>query len=94
MNSLDDVIEKAVNEEQVSKIDKSLNYEKLKSFGFINVAANWDVEIALVKWGNRAPKYDIRRWKNDGKPGKGVTLNESQFRQFISLIKQINEDNL
>lgn len=39
----------------------------------------WNLELSLVSWNGREPKYDIRKWNPDhSKMGKGVTMSEDE----------------
>jgi len=43
-----------------------------------------DKELSLVRWNDKAPKYDIREWSPDhSKMGKGVTLTAELYSSFI-----------
>lgn len=67
--------------------DGQLKFEILNQLGIISDGKNgWTCEFNLVSWNGAEPKYDIRRWQNHTKAGKGVTLTESQLRKLKELI--------
>ena len=72
---------------------QEVKYEIVKELARIEVIKNWDIVMALVKWGDKEPKYEIRRWKKDGTAGKGVTFTENQIKELIEIIKE-NDFNL
>lgn len=72
---------------------QEVKYEIVKELARIEVSKNWDIVMALVKWGDKEPKYEIRRWKKDGTAGKGVTFTENQIKELIEIIKE-NDFNL
>ena len=38
------------------------------------------LELNLIKWGDNAPKYDLRRWNEDrSRMTKGITLTEDEL---------------
>lgn len=45
--------------------------------------AMWHKELNFVSWNGKMPKYDIRDWTDDARPGRGVTLTEAEFRELI-----------
>lgn len=46
--------------------------------------AKWNLELNLVSWNGREPKYDIRKWSPDHtKMGKGVSLSEDEAILFF-----------
>ena len=51
---------------------------------------NWKKHIALVQWGDKEPKIDIRAW-NDGmtKCGKGLTLTAGELKELGNLIQKM-----
>ncbi|MEG2021194.1 MAG: PC4/YdbC family ssDNA-binding protein, partial [Oscillospiraceae bacterium] len=49
----------------------------------------WEVQLNMVSWNDREPKYDIRNWSPDGsKMGKGVSLSHDE----IAILKGILND--
>jgi hypothetical protein len=49
----------------------------------------WALELNLVSWSGREPKYDIRSWSPDHqKMGKGCTFTRDEL---VSLKKILNE---
>ncbi|WP_195467951.1 hypothetical protein [Clostridium sp. D43t1_170807_H7] len=90
--SLEKLIEDALdNKEVVNKNTvkaQEVKYEIVKELVKIEVSKNWDIVMGLVKWGDKDPKYEIRRWKKDGTAGKGVTFTENQLKEFIKIIKE------
>lgn len=79
------------NKETISKSTakvQEVKYEIVKELVKIEVSKNWDIVMGLVKWGDKEPKYEIRRWKKDGTAGKGVTFTENQLKEFIEFIKE------
>ena len=47
--------------------------------------------LKVVKWGDRAPKLDLRTWRQEGaalKPGKGLTLTEEEAKQLADALQQ------
>ena len=40
----------------------------------------YHLELNLIKWGDNAPKYDLRRWNEDrSRMTKGITLTEDEL---------------
>lgn len=58
----------------------ALEFEIKETFISVNDGkSDWNLELNLVSWNNREPKYDLRKWSPDHeKMGKGVTMNESE----------------
>ena len=59
----------------------------------------WNLEINLVSWNNREPKYDIRKWNEDhSKSGKGITLSEDEivimFQHYKEVLEKITGETL
>ena len=47
--------------------------------------------LQIVKWGDRAPKLDLRKWQKDGenmKPCKGLTLTEEEARDLLEGLQE------
>lgn len=41
--------------------------------------------LKLVRWGDSEARYDLRMWRQEGgelKPGKGITLTETEAREL------------
>jgi len=50
----------------------------------------WTLELNLVSWNNRSPKYDIRSWSPDHqKMGKGITLTKEEALALKNLLQTI-----
>ena len=50
----------------------------------------WNLELNLVSWGGRPPKYDIRSWSPDHqKMGKGVTLTKEELESLKKLLGEV-----
>jgi len=66
-----------------------IKYEIAKEIGVLSVSANgWKKELNLVRWNDRAPKYDLREWSpGREKMGKGITLSTSEFDELKELIR-------
>lgn len=38
------------------------------------------LELNIVAWNGKFPKYDIRVWTADGRPGRGITLDKKELK--------------
>lgn len=45
--------------------------------------------FALVDWGGNT-HYDLRCWRNDGQPGKGITFNYEELLKLQNALKEFN----
>lgn len=53
--------------------------------------AGWTLEVNLVSWGEREPKYDIRSWSPDHqKMSKGVTLTKEELLGLKNLLNSVD----
>lgn len=64
------------------------SFEVVKQFGIISEGkGGWNLELNMISWGGRPPKYDIRSWSPDHqKMGKGVTLTKEDVISLKSLL--------
>jgi hypothetical protein len=63
----------------------SFNYE-IKDFiiSVNNGNSEWNLELNLISWNNREPKYDIRKWSPDHeKMSKGISFDEDEAILFF-----------
>lgn len=64
------------------------NFEIIKPIGTLSESTKgWTKELNLISWYGKEPKYDIRDWSpNHEKMGKGITLNEEEFKKLGTFI--------
>lgn len=57
-----------------------ITYKITEEIAVLSTSGGWSLELNLVSWNGREPKYDIRKWSDDhSKMGKGITLNEKEI---------------
>ena len=61
--------------------DRRVEYTVTKKIAILSTSAKgWTKELRQIKWGDNAPKYDIRDWApDDEKMGKGVTFTADEL---------------
>lgn len=51
----------------------------------------WNMELNMVSWSGREPKYDIRSWSPDHqKMGKGLTLTKEELLSLRTVLNSID----
>lgn len=67
------------------------SYEITKKMGaFSESKSGWTMELNMVSWGGREPKYDIRSWAPDHqKMGKGVTMTKEELVALKKLLETL-----
>lgn len=79
-----------------TKKNEELKYEVLEKFGVLDSDSKMPKELRLIKWGDNAPKYDIRSWgvNEDGteKMGKGITMDAEELQSLFDILTQMNEE--
>jgi len=68
-----------------------IKFEIIKKIGVLSKSASgWAMELNLISWNERDPKYDLRDWSPDGqKMGKGVTLSKEELLALKELLNKI-----
>lgn len=68
--------------------------EIVEHLGVLSVNGKWKKEINIVKWGDNAPKYDIRPWNEDhSKASKGLTFTGDELTELRRILDGIDELN-
>lgn len=70
-------------------------YEITKELGVISEGARgMRIELNMVSWNDREPKYDIRSWTPDHeRMGKGISLTEEEMIQLVELFNTRDEED-
>lgn len=51
----------------------------------------WQVELNLVSWSGREPKFDLRSWSPDHqKMGKGITMTQEELKKLGQIILSLD----
>ncbi len=51
----------------------------------------WQVELNLVSWSGREPKFDLRSWSPDHqKMGKGITMTQEELKKLGQIIRSLD----
>lgn len=64
------------------------SFEIVKNIGTVGKGkGGWNIELNLVSWGGRPPKYDLRSWAPDHqKMGKGITLSKEELENLKNIL--------
>lgn len=65
----------------------SIKFEIIEHFGVLSTApTGWTKELNLVKWNDRAEKYDIRDWApGHERMSRGITLFDYEMKKIVEL---------
>lgn len=51
---------------------------------------SWNLELNLISWNDREPKYDIRSWSPDHtRMGKGITLSADELKALKKMLDEM-----
>lgn len=65
-------------------------YEIVERIAVLSENGKWTKELNKVSWNDRPAKYDLRDWNHEeGKMGKGVTLNEVEVSNLKEVLDTI-----
>jgi hypothetical protein len=69
-------------------------FEITQNIGIISGGkGGWNLELNMVSWGGRPPKYDIRSWSPDHqKMGKGLTLTKDEITALRKTLDSVDLD--
>jgi hypothetical protein len=69
-----------------------IKFEIIKKIGLLSKSdKGWTLELNLISWNGREPKYDIRDWAPDGQAmGKGVTLTKEELASLKDLLNKMD----
>ncbi len=66
-----------------------ISFKVVRRIGVISSNRKNSLELCLVKWNDSSPKYDLRRWGEDGQtPYKGITFNKDELEQVFTILKK------
>ncbi|OJF77402.1 MAG: hypothetical protein BKP49_02760 [Treponema sp. CETP13] len=69
----------------------NFTFKITKGLGIISTnSKGWALELNMVSWNEREPKYDIRTWDpNHEKMGKGITLKKEEVLQLKQILNSL-----
>jgi hypothetical protein len=72
-------------------IMSDFKFEIIRELGILSDGTKgWHKEVNLVSWNGHSTKLDIRDWGPDhGKIGKGVTINNQEFKQLKDILNNL-----
>jgi len=66
-----------------------MDFEIKKNIFSLKSTGRFHKELNLISWNKKDPVFDLRGWNNDHtEMTKGITLSETEFKEFISKIKE------
>lgn len=74
------------------RIVADIKYEIKETLGILSENnRGWSMEVNLISWNDREPKYDIRDWSPEHeKMGKGVTLSVEEMKKLRDLLNDLD----
>lgn len=68
-------------------------FEITKHIADLSKKKDWTMELNVVRWGENAPKFDVRSWSSDHKKmGKGITLTKDEALALAVAINKALSD--
>lgn len=69
-------------------------YEITQELGVISENGRMNIELNMVSWNEREPKYDIRSWTPDhSRMGKGISLTAEEMEKLVELWNARDEED-
>ena len=65
-----------------------VKFEIIKHLSSLSQNKGWRQEVNLISWNDAPAKIDIRNWKPDGTPGKGVSLTPEEAKKAAEAINE------
>lgn len=74
-----------IHKDENVHLNKSVNYEILKSVLFIPKpeGKKYHIEVNIMRWYGGEPSLDIRKWDSEGRSGKGIALSFDEIREIL-----------
>ena len=71
-----------------------IKYEIVENIGVLSESSKgWKMELNLVSWNEREPKYDLRNWsENHEKIGKGIALSKEEVLKLKEILNEKIEE--
>ncbi len=71
-----------------------IKYEIVEHIGVLSESSKgWRMELNMVSWNDREPKYDIRNWsENHEKIGKGIALSKEEIVKLKDILNDKIEE--
>jgi len=67
----------------------AIEYKIIDRVAVLSTKNTWTLELNIVKWGDNAPKFDIRTWNEDHtKCGKGITLTDEEAQALVAALQR------
>jgi len=67
----------------------AIEYKIIDRVAVLSTKNTWTLELNIVKWGDNAPKFDIRTWNEDHtKCGKGITLTDEEAQALVAAMQR------
>lgn len=67
-----------------------IKYEIVEEIGVLSEGnKGWRMELNLVSWNDREPKYDLRNWsENHERMGKGIALTKEDVLKLKEILNE------
>lgn len=70
----------------------NFTYEITENLGNLSERGGWSLDFNLISWNHRAPSYDLRKWADDGRMGKGISMNLEEVIALRDLLNELKLD--
>lgn len=66
-------------------------YEITERIGVLSeTPTGWEIQLNMISWNDKPPKYDIRSWSPDGsRMGKGISLSAEEMSTLKGLLEEL-----
>lgn len=69
-----------------------ITYEIREELGSLSERGGWSLDLNLISWNHRALTYDLRKWADDGRMGKGVSMTLNEVIALRDLLNSLELD--
>lgn len=67
-------------------------YEIVENLGVVDTDTSMRIELNLIKWGNRKPVLDLRKWNEDHTSmSKGFTVSKEEIDALREMLNTLEE---
>lgn len=68
-----------------------MEYKIIKKLASFPDSGEWNMELNIISWNGRLPKYDLRKWNSDHtKMSRGITMNQKEMRILAETVSALD----